>query len=261
MLRVLIVVLALGALPLLALAAPYEAAGYEACAIQSESGRGWYDLSPLAPALDSTATDWPTVKVTEADLITLYASPCTELPAAGRCAQPAAGFAVISPSAVCTSVGELAQRTVRELPASEHAAGGLVLEFSGGETCEPGAVGLRIIMKCNPLGGRGAHPLSARLVPMPNMNCDTAEIEWPAFEACPQASGRNWGLVGFLLFGGVGAAYFTVGMVLKSRQGATGVEMLPNHSFWLDLPVNINEGVRVVMNKCKGTGGESYSAL
>ena len=153
---------------------------------------------------------------------------------------------------------------MKEIPATEHASGGLVLEFSDGETCAPAAVGLRIILKCDPLGGKGAHPKTARLVNVPGQDCDTAEIEWPAFEACPVANTRNWGLAGFLIFGFVGAAYFVVGIALNNKGGKQGVEMLPNHEFWTAFPANVNEGVRVVRNLVQrdgGSGGGEYASL
>jgi len=56
------------------------------------------------------------------------------------------------------------------------------------------------------------------------------------------------------------SAYFLIGAVVKWKvYGAAGTEMLPNSTFWVELPGLLRDGCLFVKNKL--TGAVGYSAL
>jgi len=68
----------------------------------------------------------------------------------------------------------------------------------------------------------------------------------------PEGSKLSGGWVFIIILLSVSVLYFVVGGLIKWRTGATGVEMIPNHSFWTDLPALVKDGFGFVRSKATG---------
>jgi len=81
--------------------------------------------------------------------------------------------------------------------------------------------------------------------------------------ACKGSGGSSGGLSGgsifLIIILCVSVTYFVGGIIFnKVKNNAAGVDMLPNHEFWLGLPGLVADGFRFVIGKFRGA---SYSSL
>jgi len=81
--------------------------------------------------------------------------------------------------------------------------------------------------------------------------------------ACKGSGGSSGGLSGgsifLIIILCVSVTYLVGGVIFnKVKNNAAGVEMIPNHGFWLGLPGLVADGFRFVIGKFRGA---SYSTL
>merc|ERR1712130_401300 len=67
------------------------------------------------------------------------------------------------------------------------------------------------------------------------------------------------GWIFFLLFIGF-LVYFLGGIFILKSRGASGIEMIPNYTFWIALPKRAKDGFDYLMNGCKPRE-DSYEAI
>ncbi|KAK6166299.1 hypothetical protein SNE40_023030 [Patella caerulea] len=80
----------------------------------------------------------------------------------------------------------------------------------------------------------------------------TLETEIVCEERCPSSSGLSTGSILLILFFVFFAIYWIGGILfLKYVRKAQGVELIPNYTFWKDLPLLIRDGVVFVISGCK----------
>ncbi|XP_032241407.2 uncharacterized protein LOC116620024 [Nematostella vectensis] len=84
--------------------------------------------------------------------------------------------------------------------------------------------------------------------------------------ACPSRSGISTGSILLIVFFSVICVYLVVGILISHFvKGATGRELVPNYSFWVDLPALIKDGCVFTFGKCRslcgGKEGNSYEVI
>jgi len=134
---------------------------------------------------------------------------------------------------------------------------GVTVQYTGGT----GQRKMEIDFVCNPQAGDGKPVFTAE---NPSLHYN---FMWESKYACPKTA-LPGGLTGggiFLILFFVGAAVYLVGGILwqKFKVGASGLELIPNLTFWTSLPGLIKDGVMFMVNSTcrRGAGTGSYSQV
>lgn len=68
----------------------------------------------------------------------------------------------------------------------------------------------------------------------------------------------SYGSIISIVLASVCVLYFIFGVMMRRRLGSRGVESIPNHAFWAELPSLVRDGAYYLLIACKGSRGYSY---
>ena len=133
-----------------------------------------------------------------------------------ECTTESPGYQFIKASNQCKFLGSLSSEEWSLLEPSDPSAG-VVVHYDNGAISSGCPRQLSYMMRCDKTaagtanGGWGTIS-SVDATKDPQTQCSHYKVAWASSRACPASSGGNWGLIGFVLFGLMGALYFGGGI-------------------------------------------------
>jgi len=158
---------------------------------------------------------------------------------------------------------------------------GTVGQTSFSQTVEPGTDGEGLTMKfagfdstmqinfiCNTGAGKGSPAYESK----PTGN--SFLLKWKSKNACAtngkaiadsgssSGGGLSGGSIMMIIILVVVVVYLTAGIAYqKLKNHAEGLDLIPNKDFWTSLPGLVKDGVMFIVNKIRGTSGNTYSSV